>query len=237
MIEAIFLDFNGVIIDDERLQMAAYMDVLRPHGIDVTEELYFSALGMDDETFVRTAFQRAGRELSEPTLLSVLGDKSVLHRKLIEDELPLFPGVVTFLKATSRYFELGLVSMATTDEIGYVLDRALLRPLFSVIVTTENVSACKPSPECYECAFEMLNEKRRARRRLPLLPHECLVIEDSPPGIKSGRAAAMRTLGITNTVSEQELRAAGAEIVTHSLADWTVDAVYHVYSEPAASHA
>jgi beta-phosphoglucomutase-like phosphatase (HAD superfamily) len=62
-----------------------------------------------------------------------------------------------------------------------------------------------------------------------LLASECLVIEDSPPGIQSGRGAGMRTLGVTNTVTESELRAAGAEVVTASLADWTVDAVHHLY--------
>jgi hypothetical protein len=39
----------------------------------------------------------------------------------------------------------------------------------------------------------------------------------------------MRTLGITNTVSEEALRAAGANVVTHSFADWTIDAVHHVF--------
>ncbi|HEX5890800.1 MAG TPA: hypothetical protein VFY61_18960, partial [Pyrinomonadaceae bacterium] len=67
-------------------------------------------------------------------------------------------------------------------------------------------------------------------RLLPLLPSECLAIEDSPPGIQSACAAGMRTLGVTNTVGEKELRAAGADVVTGSLADWTVDAVRLVYS-------
>ena len=61
----------------------------------------------------------------------------------------MFPGVVTFLKATSRHYSLGLVSMATRDEIEYVLDRARLRSLFSVIVSTEDVNVCKPAPDCY----------------------------------------------------------------------------------------
>jgi beta-phosphoglucomutase len=75
-----------------------------------------------------------------------------------------------------------------------------------------------------------LNEKLQHERKLPLLASECLAIEDSPPGIKSARGAGMRTLGITNTVSADALRAAGAEVVTGSLADWTVDAVKLVYS-------
>jgi beta-phosphoglucomutase len=229
MIQAIFFDFNGVIIDDEPLQMAAYKDVLAGQGIDLTESDYYSALGMDDRTFVQAAFERAKKRLTDDVLQLVLEGKTVRHRKLIEQELPLFPGVVTFLKTSAREFSLGLVSMATADEINYVLERARLSPLFSVIVSAENVSSCKPASECYVKALEKLNDKRLAERRLPVLPRECLVIEDSPPGIMSGRAAGMRTLGVTNTVSAEQLRAAGADVVTPSLADWTIDAVHHVF--------
>ncbi len=110
------------------------------------------------------------------------------------------------------------------------LNRAQLLPLFSVVVNSADVSVCKPAPDCYRVGFEKLNGKRRAARLLPLLPSECLVIEDSPPGIAAGKSAGMRTMGITNTVTEAELRAAGAEVVTASLADWTVDSVRHVFN-------
>ena len=230
MIKAIFFDFNGVIIDDELLQMKAYEEVLREHGIALTKEWYFSALGMDDVTFVRSMFERSNTPLTDEVLRQVQIKKTDLHRKMIEDELPLFPGVVTFLKAAAREFSLGLVSMASTDEIGYVLERANLRQLFSVFVMAGDVPVCKPAPDCYRSGLEKLNEKRRNDRLLPVLANECLAIEDSPPGIESARGAGMRTLGVLNTVSESELRAAGADVVTPSLADWTTDAVKLVYS-------
>ena len=229
MIQAIFFDFNGVIIDDEPLQMAAYRDALREHGIELTESDYYSNLGMDDKTFVRAAFERGKKTLSDDVLKVILEGKAAQHRKLIEDELPLFPGVVTFLKATARHYSLGLVSMAMIAEIQYVLDRARLRSLFSEVVSAEDVNVCKPAPDCYRIALEKLNEKRQAENLRPLLASESLVIEDSPPGIQSGRQAGMRTLGVTNTVPEEQLRGAGAEVVTASLADWTVDAVRHVF--------
>ena len=47
-------------------------------------------------------------------------------------------------------------------------------------------------------------------RKLPALAHECVVIEDAPPGIQAARAAGMRTIGVTTTVTEQALRAAPA---------------------------
>ena len=229
MIQAIFFDFNGVIINDERLQMSAYQQVLKPHGVELTESQYFAALGMDDRTFVRTTLERAGK-YSVETAKAVQNEKTVAHRKLIEAELPLFPGVVTFLKTAARHVSLGMVSMADQNEISYVLDRAKLRKLFSIIVTSDDVNVCKPDPTCYNRGLEKLNELRREARLLPLLPRECLVVEDSPPGIQSGKAAGMRTLAVTNTVSASELRAVGAEVVTASLADWNVDAVQHVFS-------
>ncbi|HWN08560.1 MAG TPA: HAD family phosphatase [Pyrinomonadaceae bacterium] len=231
MIQAIFFDFNGVIIDDEPLQMQAYKEVLRGHDIDLSEADYYSALGLDDKGFVRHAFQRANKILKDDVLEVVLEEKGVRHRKLIEDELPLFPGVVTFLKATGRHYPLGIVSMATFNEIEYALSRAQLLPLFSVVVSSADVSVCKPAPDCYRVGFDKMNEQRRTTRLLPLLPSECLVIEDSPPGIAAGKSAGMLTMGITNTVSETALREAGADVVTASLADWTVGSVHHVFGK------
>ena len=231
MIKAIFFDFNGVIIDDETIQMKAYQQVLRGHDIELTEEWYFDALGMDDRTFVRAMFERAKKPLTDAALESVLGEKTDAHRKAIEDQLPLFPGVLTFLKTTARHFSLGLVSMANKVEVGYVFERANLTPLFSVVVTAEDASACKPDPMCYSTGLAKLNQQRQVERLLPLLPGECLAIEDSPPGIQSARTAGMRTLGVTNTVSEQALRAAGADVVTASLADWNAEAVKLVYRD------
>jgi phosphoglycolate phosphatase len=104
-----------------------------------------------------------------------------------------------------------------------------LAPLFSAIVSAEEVKEHKPNPESYNFGLGKINEKRRSLRLLPLLPRECLVIEDAAQGIEAARAAGMRTIGVTNTIPEAPLRAAGAEVVTHSLADWTVDAVELVF--------
>ncbi|MGB7923793.1 MAG: HAD family phosphatase [Pyrinomonadaceae bacterium] len=229
MIQAIFFDFNGVIIDDEPLQLKAYQEALAPEGVTFTEKDYYGALGMDDNAFVRAMFELAGKPLGDDQMRSVIERKSELHRRQIEDELPLFPGVVTFVKHVSRFYQLGISSMAQRFEIDYALERARLDGAFTVIVSAEDATACKPDPRCYRRALELLNEKRSGASQPPLRPVECLVIEDSPPGIESGRVAGMSTLGVTNTVSEEALRAAGADIVTKSLADWNADAVHHVF--------
>jgi HAD superfamily hydrolase (TIGR01509 family) len=230
MIQAVFFDFNGVIVDDEPLQMKAYQEVLGREGMTVTEVEYYGSMGMHDVAFLRAAFARGERELDDDTLKRVIQAKTEAHRKLLGEEPPLFPGVVTFVKALSRRYPIGLVSMARRMEIDYVLERASLASLFSVIISAEDAPAHKPDPSCYKNALAALNAKRNeAQHVLPLLAGECLVVEDSPPGILSGRAAGMRTLGVTNTVNDRALREAGADSVTRSLADWTPDTVHHVF--------
>ena len=194
MIHALFFDFNGIIIDDEPLQLKAYQKVLGEQGIDLTTEQYYASMGMDDKAFLVAAYRRAGRDLNEAVMNQAIAAKSEIHRGLIEQELPLFPGVVTFLKATARYYQLGLVSMARRVEIDFVLERARLASLFNVIVSAEEVKHHKPDPECFWLAFAKLNERRRADRLLPLLPAECLVFEDASQGIEAARAAGMRTV-------------------------------------------
>jgi beta-phosphoglucomutase len=230
MIKAILFDFNGVIIDDEPLQLKAAQDALKGVGITLTEEDYYGSLGMDDVTFFRAAFARAGREHTDEDLNRVLAEWTKLHRDLIAGELPLFPGVVTFIKSLARRYPLAVVSMARRESVEYVLARAGLTKAFAVVVSAEDVSACKPDPACVNRALEKLNEARGNAGQPALAPAECLVIEDAPPGIEAARVAGMRTLGVTNTVNETALRAAGADIVTHSLADWTDDAVRHVFN-------
>ncbi len=231
MIEAVLFDFNGVILDDEPLQMKAYQEALHGHGIALAEENYYDSLGMDDITFVRATFERAQRELDDATLRAVIERKAELHRGLIEDELPLFPGAVNFIKALSYAYPLAIVSMARRNEIDYALERAGLSDKFEVIISAEDVRACKPDPACYNGALQRLNNNREGSHVLPLHPDECLVVEDSPPGVRAARAAGMRTLAVTNTVSDKQLRAAGAEVVTANLGDWTLDAVRHLYDK------
>ena len=83
MIKAILMDFNGIIIDDERLQMQAYQQILKDEGIDLTEADYFSSLGMDDKTFVEAAFQRADKKIAADKIVAINDAKSAKWREMI----------------------------------------------------------------------------------------------------------------------------------------------------------
>src|ERR1044072_6641134 len=205
MIQAVFFDFNGVIVDDEPLQLEAYKEVLGHEGLTVTEADYYASLGMDDLTFVRAAYGRAERELTDEVLTRVIEAKTAAHRKLLEGELPLFPGVVNFIKGLKRQHSLGLVSMARRTEIDYVLERAALASYFDSIVRAEAAPACQPDPSSYNSELELLNRRGGEQHVIPHRPDQCLVIEDSPPGIQSARGAGMHTLGVTNRSEERHV--------------------------------
>ena len=229
MIQAIFFDFNGVIINDERLHLRAYREVLQEHNVELKDDDYFKCLGMDDVAFTRAAFARVGREVDDETMRVIIDREHEMHRSIIESEVPFSPGVITFVKEAARDFDLGIVSMAELSEIEHVLAPINLLQQFTVIVTAEPGLNHKPAPDCYRRGLELLNAARRSDRKLPLVPSECLVIEDAPPGVAAGCAAGMRTLAMTNTVAESLLRDAGADVVSASLADWNTDAVHLVF--------
>ena len=229
MIKAILMDFNGVIIDDEPLQMKAYQEILAKEGIALSEDHYYASMGMDDRTFLDTQYKRAEKDLTAEKVREILEAKTVKWRELVDKEIPLFESVENFVRKMEKDFALGIVSMAQREEIEYVLERVDLRDCFSIIVSAEDVSACKPNPECYHTGFNLIDAARTRRGSNPIIHGDCLVIEDAPQGIIAGKRAGLKTLGITNTVSADKLREAGADAVSKSLADWMPDSIRRVF--------
>ena len=223
------MDFNGVIINDEPVQMRAYQEILKDDGINLTEADYFASLGMDDRTFVAAAFERVGKTADEAKIDTITKAKSVRWRELVADDLPLFDGIVDFVDKMSREFALGIVSMAGRVEIDFVLEKSGLTPHFSTIVSASDVAKCKPDPECFRVGFSRLDAVRTSQGHLPMTHGECLVIEDSPPGIIGARNADLPALGVANTVSAAELRAAGAMAVATDLRDWMPESIRRVF--------
>ncbi|MGI9054648.1 MAG: HAD family hydrolase [Pyrinomonadaceae bacterium] len=229
MIKAILMDFNGVIIDDEPIQMKAYQEILKNESIELTEEDYYKSLGMDDETFVENAYSRAGKKPETNKVLEITQAKTNRWREMIADELPIFPGVENFIRKMEKDFALGVVSMARREEIEFVLEKADLKDCFSIIVSAEDVTACKPDPQCYIKGFNLIDAARMRVGKNPMVHGDCLVIEDSPPGIAAGNRAGLKTLGVTNTVDARALREAGADSVTKYLDDWMPASLREVF--------
>ena len=69
------------------------------------------------------------------------------------------------------------------------------RQLFDAILTSEDFAHSKPHPDCY----------LRAAARFGADPSECVVFEDSFNGLKSGRAAGMKVVGVATTNSAESI--------------------------------
>lgn len=229
MIKAILMDFNGVIINDEPVQMRAYQDVLKEKGIELSEADYYASLGMDDRTFVDAAFGRTGKSIPGADIDEIVSAKSAKWKTLVEAKLPLFEGIGNFVEKMAREFSLGIVSMAGWNEINFVLEKSGLAKHFSTVVSAADVSKCKPDPQCFRIGFARLDAVRTSQGHLPMTHGECLVIEDSPPGIAAARNADLPALGVANTVSAAELRAAGAAAIATDLRDWMPASIRRVF--------
>ena len=229
MIRAILFDFNGVIINDEPLRLQAYAEVLKNENIEMTEEDYYSCLGMDDKAYIETAFGRAEKQYDDAKVSDIMNAKTKRWRELIEKEVPLFDGVENFIKKSEKDFALGIVSMARREEIEHILEKTGLQDSFSITVSAEDIKQHKPDPECYQKGFSLIDAWRMRMGGNPMTREDCLVIEDAPQGITAGKTAGLMTLGVTNTVEAKRLREAGANSVTHSLADWMPDTIRRVF--------
>lgn len=228
-IRAILMDFNGVIIDDEPLQLKAYQEILKDDGINFTEEDYYKCAGMDNARFVRQQFKNAGKEVADERLDEIITRKTESWKKIVDAEMPLFEGVENFIKKCSERFAMGIVSMADRREIEHILMQTALADSFTTIISAEDVSECKPNPECYIKGFQKLDAVRIAQGHYPLVHRECLVIEDAPAGIKAAKTAGMKVLAVTNTFDEKTLREAGADSVTKNLDDWMPESLALVF--------
>ncbi len=229
MIKAIFFDFNGVIVDDEGIQREVYRELLAAEGVEMTDEDYTASHGMDDATFVRAAYERKGKSVDEAKRDEIIAAKFDKWREVVGDNLPLFPGIVDFVEKMSHEFALGVVSMEKRQQIEYILDKSGLAKHFGVIVSAEDVSACKPDPQSYRIGFNKIDAARTARGHLPMTHRECLVIEDTAPGIQAARNADLPALGVTNTVDAATLRAAGAGAIATDLRDWMPESIRRVF--------
>jgi len=230
MIKALLLDFNGVIINDEPIQMRAYQEILAEENIALTEEDYYNSLGMDDKTFVEASYQRIGRTPETNKVMEILQKKSQKWRDVVTDNVPLFENVENFIRKMAKDFALGIVSMSGRNDILFILEKTDLTDCFDVIVSSEDVRKCKPDPECYRIGFRQLDSARTAKGHLPMIHSECVVIEDSPPGVQAGKSADLRVLGVTNTVEAEKLRTAGADWIARDLNDWWPESVRRVFA-------
>jgi beta-phosphoglucomutase len=198
MLKAVIFDFDGVIADTESLHLRAFQDVFAARGWTLSEATYFDRyLGFDDEGLVEAFNTDERLELGVEARATLVGEKGQVFARFLAEGDVLFPDARACIATLATRYPLGIASGALKAEIRHILTAARLVDAFSVIVSAEDVSACKPDPEPYLTAAAALG----------VPPTACLAIEDSPPGLESARAAGMRTIGVTTTAPRHQLRA------------------------------
>ncbi len=217
MLRSIIFDFDGVIADTEPLHFRGFQRILADLDIPLTEtDYYANYLGFDDRGAFIEALTSRGRPTPAETVADLVRKKASVYLEAVRDHIVIFPGVEAFVRSAAARYPLAIVSGALRSEIELILDVAGLRPCFTHITSAEDVTRGKPNPQGFLLALEALNGAPGAS---PIGAAECLVIEDSLPGIRGARAAGMKVLAVANTHTVQELGEADA--ITHSLTDVT----------------
>lgn len=182
MTDALLLDYNGVIVDDEPLHCDAFRAVLEEEGLPITREEYYAEyLGLDDRACFRKALYADGRPLPPGEVGHLVARKGRRYLALAARGVPLVPGVTAFVRAAARRARVAVVSGAVRREIEPGLARAGIADVVAAVVASEDVATSKPDP-----AGLRLGLRRVAG---PLGgPWRALVAEDSLPGLGAARA-------------------------------------------------
>jgi len=212
MIRAIIFDFNGVIADDETPHIVCFQQALAEHGLTLTKEEYYGAyLGMDERTCTRLLLTARDGICDDRTLQQIMERKADLfHIRTATHKPPLFSGVVEFVQAAAPAYRLAIATGGRRLQIDAALAGTPLENIFELIVSAEDCPVGKPDPSIYRVTCERLNAKGSST----IAPAQCLVIEDSLAGIRSGKAAGMRVLAVATTYPIEKLRDADLAVPT-----------------------
>jgi beta-phosphoglucomutase len=223
MLRALIFDFDGVIADSEPIHFAVFQRVLGDKGFFLSQEEYYADyLGYDDKGCFAAFLTAHGHPMTPETIDDLVKQKAAAYFDYIKERPVIFPGVCDFIHEAATRHPLAVCSGALRHEIEFILEQAGIRKAFEHITSAEDVIHGKPNPEGFLHALAALNEQGASRF---MIPSECLVIEDSLPGIRGAHAAGMKVLAVANTNRPEELQEADA--VTSSLADVKLSELLH----------
>ncbi|KAF2706508.1 HAD-like protein [Pleomassaria siparia CBS 279.74] len=198
-VKAALFDMDGLLIDSEDIYTVCTNQLLAKYN---RPELPWS---------IKAQLQgRPGPQASEIfnawanlpiTPAEYFEQNSALQRELFPNTQPL-PGVLELLKTLKAR---GVhMALATSSHAGnFVLKSSHLPELFAhfdkehqVLGDDERIpkGRGKPAPDIYLLALSTLNDTLRAKGETEIRPEECLVFEDSVPGVESGRRAGMQVV-------------------------------------------
>lgn len=213
---ATLFDFNGVLVDDEHVHLAAFREVLArpPLGIHVSDAEYAERyLGYDDRGAFEAMLRDAGRTPTTEEVAALVAAKVPVYLRLATTQLRIFPGAADVVRRAAARGTVAIVSGALRHEIEHALGVLGVRDEVAFIVSAEDTRACKPDPEGYLLGKRALAEQGHDEAK------GVVVIEDSIAGVEAAKAAGLRCAAVEHSYPAARLRAAGADVVVPRLAD------------------
>ena len=201
--DLIIFDCDGVLVDSEVISCRAHAATLNRYGYPITQDQVF-------DRFLGRSLRQANLEVEAELGRSLPDDFSTqlleeLYRSFAA-ELEAVPHIHATLDTLAQ--PVCVASSGTHERMRISLGRAGLYDRFAPhIFSATQVRDGKPAPDLFLFAAE----------QMAMSPKQCLVIEDSAPGITAARAAGMTVLGFHGGSHcrpgyADALRAAGAAV-------------------------
>jgi HAD superfamily hydrolase (TIGR01509 family) len=206
-IRALLFDFDGLILDTETASRAGWEWAYRELGHELPEEKWALIVGT---TGAWSPMDYLEELVGEPLERDALNERRYAHELSLIEAEELRPGISDYLEAADeRGLKRAIVSSSSRRWIDMHLARLEREAGWDAILTADgNHSRAKPSPVMYLEALELLGVRA----------DEAVVFEDSPHGVRAGKAAGIYTVAIPNSVT-RDYGLEEADVVVQSLAD------------------
>jgi HAD superfamily hydrolase (TIGR01509 family) len=205
MIRALLFDFDGLLVDTESPSYAAWADVYRQHGDELTVDTWSAAIGtLEGFDPFGELERRLGRQLDRERVNAARRAAEDAATELEE----LRDGVEEYLEEAERLgLARAIVSSSGEEWIERHLERLdLLEGWSCIIAANGDASRAKPRPTLYLEALD----------RLGVTADEAIAFEDSPNGITAAKAAGLYCVAVPNPTTVT-LDVTHADLVLRSL--------------------
>ncbi|HTX44456.1 MAG TPA: HAD family phosphatase [Methanocella sp.] len=205
---AALFDMDGVITDTMPLHYESWKRAFEPYCINVYRMDVYRREGMTSTAMGREIARDKGKELPEEELKGIVEEKTRIFERLVKERAKAYEGVPeTLMMLRNNGLKLALVTGSRRSSVDLVLKKVGLEDAFDVIVGAGDIKEGKPSPEPYLAAMKRLD--------MPAL--NCVVVENSPLGIMSARAAkAGYVIALMTTLEASYLEEADDIVSTFS---------------------
>lgn len=203
MIEAVLFDMDGLMFDTERLWTEAWMQTAAENDLPVTLDIVAAMRGRTLEDCRQVCRAALGADFdfdSYQEKTRVVMDRLVNSRGLAKK-----PGLVELLEELRRR---GLPAVVCTSTRRATTERYLraagIDGFFKGQICGDEVTRGKPDPEVFLKGAALAG----------VSPARCIVLEDSPNGIRAGAAAGCKAVMVPDLMEPtDELRRLAAAIV------------------------